>query len=162
MARQSFEQFVDSWDKQTVGTFVGIAILILVLIHDTWGEVLKAFVVMYVVVFLASVLAYACYACRAAGPAAHANTAAHSELPQIAANEIRFDRPKVLLGEGGFGLVHRSAEGGWQGVTVAVKTLRSEGPVPPEVQVEMQREAAMLAVLRHPNVIQLLGALRTC
>ena len=42
-------------------------------------------------------------------------------------------------------------------MTVAVKELRTEGPVPPAVQDELNREAAILASLRHPNVIQLYG-----
>jgi len=77
------------------------------------------------------------------------------ELPQI--GEIRFDNPRLRLGEGSFGVVFRSAERGWQGVTVAVKELRTEGPVPPAVQDELNREAAILASLRHPNVISLYG-----
>ena len=47
-------------------------------------------------------------------------------LPQIAAGAIRFDDPRRRLGEGAFGVVYRSAEGGWQGVTVAVKELRTD------------------------------------
>mmetsp|Transcript_15663 Transcript_15663/g.31629 ORF Transcript_15663/g.31629 Transcript_15663/m.31629 type:complete len:335 (+) Transcript_15663:190-1194(+) len=79
------------------------------------------------------------------------------ELPEIQPADIRFDFPRKRLGEGSFGIVYRSAVDGWRGATVAVKVLRTEGTVPPEVVAEFRREAATLAALHHPNIIALLG-----
>ena len=79
------------------------------------------------------------------------------ELPEIQPSDIAFDYPRKRLGEGSFGIVYRSAVDGWRGATVAIKVLRTEGAVPPEVVAEFRREAAMLAALHHPNIIALLG-----
>ena len=62
------------------------------------------------------------------------------------------------LGEGGFGVVRRGA---WRGTPVAVKSLQrsaeevGEGPAR-----AFEREVAVLARLRHPNVVPVFGVVR--
>jgi serine/threonine protein kinase len=57
------------------------------------------------------------------------------------------------LGRGGFGIVN---SGVWQGVEVAVKRLL-EKRLNDALQAEFRHETAMMAKLRHPNVISLYG-----
>ena len=45
-------------------------------------------------------------------------------LEQIDPELIQFDDPLVVLGQGGFGIVSRSAVGGFRGITVAVKRVK--------------------------------------
>lgn len=71
--------------------------------------------------------------------------------------DIKFDVPKKKLGEGAFGMVFRSAEGGWQGSTVAVKELKVEGAITHLALTSLRQEATTLASLRHPNVVSFLG-----
>ena len=57
------------------------------------------------------------------------------------------------LGKGGFGIVNY---GIWQGVEVAVKRLL-EKRLSEALQAEFRHETAIMAKLRHPNVISLYG-----
>jgi hypothetical protein len=78
-------------------------------------------------------------------------------VTNVKPGDIKFDTPKKKLGEGAFGEVYRSAEGGWQGSTVAVKELKANGAMPQAALTSLRQEAAMLASLRHPNVVSFLG-----
>ena len=74
-------------------------------------------------------------------------------------NEITYDIPKVLIGQGGFGRVWRSAVGGYRGNTVAVKELyvkRDSQQVAEQLDA-MQLEIATLLPLRHPGLTRVLG-----
>ena len=74
-------------------------------------------------------------------------------LSQVAGT-ISFDELEIgrKLGQGGFGVVNEAL---WQGATVAVKQLL--GQLTPDLIDEFQRETAVHASLRHPNIILLYG-----
>ena len=60
----------------------------------------------------------------------------------------------VEVGQGGMGVVYRALEVEL-GRSVAVKVLTAAGQLSPKVRVRAQQEAATLARLRHPNVVQI-------
>lgn len=93
----------------------------------------------------------------------------HEALLQSGAGEVDprdllFDEPPHQLGEGGFGVVLRSAEGGYHGSTVAVKLLKEEhlgSSSEREVrEQEFFEEATLLASLRHDNIVGYRGLCR--
>ncbi|XP_068920963.1 mitogen-activated protein kinase kinase kinase 21 isoform X3 [Petaurus breviceps papuanus] len=62
---------------------------------------------------------------------------------------------KELIGAGGFGQVYRAT---WGGQEVAVKAARRDPEQDPAAAAEsVLREAKLFSMLRHPNIIQLLG-----
>ncbi|XP_051849553.1 mitogen-activated protein kinase kinase kinase 21 [Antechinus flavipes] len=62
---------------------------------------------------------------------------------------------KELIGAGGFGQVYRAT---WSGQEVAVKAARRDPEQDPAAAAEsVLREAKLFSMLRHPNIIQLLG-----
>ena len=69
--------------------------------------------------------------------------------------DISFDAPRLLLGEGGFGMVFRSAVGGFHGTTVAIKVAKGEESA--GAREEFLREGALLASLHHDNVVGFRG-----
>ena len=44
-------------------------------------------------------------------------------IVEVKLTSIKFNEPRVKLGKGGYGVVYRSAIGGYRGTTVAVKLL---------------------------------------
>jgi len=95
--------------------------------------------------------------------ATNANEAAHQRRYQAQKQQmgldvkpewkIPFERlsidPRAKIGVGGFGVVYR---GKFDGIDVAVKKLERS-----ELTSQITREAAVLASLRHPHVVQLYG-----
>eukprot|EP01062_Namystynia_karyoxenos_P037246 TRINITY_DN2712_c0_g3_i1.p1 TRINITY_DN2712_c0_g3~~TRINITY_DN2712_c0_g3_i1.p1 ORF type:complete len:615 (+),score=176.22 TRINITY_DN2712_c0_g3_i1:83-1927(+) len=77
-----------------------------------------------------------------------------SEHVSLAWEDITVDRDKVL-GEGGFGTVYL---GDYQATEVAVKERRSDVRLSREEDAEWRGEVRIMARLRHPNVLMLLGA----
>jgi len=77
---------------------------------------------------------------------------------------IQWDVPKIRLGKGAFGVVFRSAIGGYRGTTVAVKIERNVhiyGNSPAEEKEKIAswlREVEILSSLRHPNLVLFMGA----
>ncbi|KAL6076589.1 Constitutive triple response 4 [Balamuthia mandrillaris] len=59
------------------------------------------------------------------------------------------------IGQGGFGVVYK---GTWRGTTVAIKKLLSEDMDDPSDYQEFIKEIEIMSKLRHPNVVQFLGA----
>ena len=93
-------------------------------------------------------------------------------LDQIAAKEVIYDDPPVCLGQGGFGIVLRSAVDGYNHrgdqITVAVKRVRprqgrqdlgdsEQQEIMESMVEELHAEASMLAKLRHANIVSILA-----
>lgn len=80
---------------------------------------------------------------------------------EVREGEIRWDEPRQFVGSGGFGDVYRTAEGGYRGITAAVKVLRpggEDGTASAEEQADdLLMEVAIIAPLRHPALVQVLG-----
>jgi len=70
---------------------------------------------------------------------------------EIPFNELQFG---PMIGEGTFGVVHK---GKWHGTPVAIKTLKFS-KVTAAVLEDFRQEVAMMAKLRHPNVVLFMGA----
>ena len=73
-------------------------------------------------------------------------------VPFIKESEYTVDRSK-RLGKGGFGEVFI---GLWHAQEIAVKELLNEN-ISEEAKREIEREAAVMVGLRHPNIVQFLG-----
>ena len=76
------------------------------------------------------------------------------EQADIKSEDLRFGK---LLGKGGFGYV---MEASWNGTPVAVKVIQSfvgNAPLSVDSMREFANELRMWKVLKHPNVVQLLG-----
>jgi serine/threonine protein kinase len=76
--------------------------------------------------------------------------------PEPPFREIRRDELtfKEKIGSGGFGKVYRAL---WHGKEVAVKCLKDQ-QLSRDLMTEFRKEVSMLAKLRHPNVLLLMGA----
>lgn len=79
---------------------------------------------------------------------------------EVSEADIQWDTPRKKLGQGGFGSVYRSAEGGFRGRTVAVKemTATAAGGDSSESISALRVEVSILSGLRHPNLVCILGA----
>lgn len=71
--------------------------------------------------------------------------------------EINFDDHKII-GKGSFGEIRLAS---WRGTTVAVKTIRPSLSKDREVVKDFINEVNLLVMLRHPNIVQFLGAVIT-
>jgi serine/threonine-protein kinase CTR1 len=94
-------------------------------------------------------------------------------LDQVAAADVVYDDPPLVLGQGGFGIVMRSAIDGYNHrgdqITVAIKRVRPSRSGRPDVNEseqmeimesmveELHAEASMLAKLRHANIVSVLA-----
>lgn len=83
---------------------------------------------------------------------------AGAALPSISSRSLRFDRrpgtdERIELGRGGFGRVYA---GQYDNQPVAIKVLRSGGVD----ETTLCKEAALLAGLRHDNILRLYGVCR--
>eukprot|EP01063_Lacrimia_lanifica_P036411 TRINITY_DN7219_c0_g4_i1.p1 TRINITY_DN7219_c0_g4~~TRINITY_DN7219_c0_g4_i1.p1 ORF type:complete len:575 (+),score=184.22 TRINITY_DN7219_c0_g4_i1:101-1726(+) len=72
----------------------------------------------------------------------------------IVFSDLKIDRD-AILGSGGFGTVYK---GDYQATDVAVKVHRSDKDWSEEELVVWRREVKIMSMLRHPNVLMLLGA----
>eukprot|EP01101_Sappina_pedata_P008391 TRINITY_DN4638_c0_g1_i1.p1 TRINITY_DN4638_c0_g1~~TRINITY_DN4638_c0_g1_i1.p1 ORF type:complete len:638 (+),score=270.87 TRINITY_DN4638_c0_g1_i1:222-1916(+) len=70
--------------------------------------------------------------------------------------EIEYEELRMgeKLGEGAFGIVNKAK---WRGISVAVKQLKINN-MTNDVLADFQKELGLLAKLRHPNVVLLMGA----
>ncbi|CAI5524707.1 unnamed protein product, partial [Closterium sp. Naga37s-1] len=73
---------------------------------------------------------------------------------EIDGSEIDLGTSKVI-GEGSFGEVRLAS---WRGTPIAVKVLRDEYAANPAALNEFRQELRILQSLRHPNIVQFLGA----
>lgn len=81
---------------------------------------------------------------------------------------IQWDTPRIRLGKGAFGVVFRSAIGGYRGTTVAVKigisadslSFDEKTAQKGEILESWSREVKILSSLRHPNLVLFMGACR--
>ncbi|CAI5464542.1 unnamed protein product [Closterium sp. Yama58-4] len=73
---------------------------------------------------------------------------------EIDGSEINLGTSKVI-GEGSFGEVRLAS---WRGTPIAVKVLRDEYAADPAALNEFRQELRILQSLRHPNIVQFLGA----
>ncbi|CAI5486751.1 unnamed protein product, partial [Closterium sp. Naga37s-1] len=73
---------------------------------------------------------------------------------EIDGSEIDLGTSKVI-GEGSFGEVRLAS---WRGTPIAVKVLRDEYAADPAALNEFRQELRILQSLRHPNIVQFLGA----
>ncbi|GJP57139.1 hypothetical protein CLOM_g16178 [Closterium sp. NIES-68] len=73
---------------------------------------------------------------------------------EIDGSEIDLGMSKVI-GEGSFGEVRLAS---WRGTPIAVKVLRDEYAADPAALNEFRQELRILQSLRHPNIVQFLGA----
>ena len=72
---------------------------------------------------------------------------------RVSEDELSFG---AMLGEGAFGVV---LEGTWRGQHVAIKRLKTTGLDTEQLgqlRAALEREATLMARLRHPNVVQFL------
>lgn len=72
-------------------------------------------------------------------------------------SEVSFENSK-LIGKGSFGEIRQAK---WRGTTVAVKTIRPSLSKDREVVKDFINEVELLVKLRHPNIVQFLGAVVT-
>ena len=81
--------------------------------------------------------------------------------PSASDDLFAFDESLVLertvIGRGGFGVVEK---GSWAGTVVAIKSVAA-GVLDDVVRREFEAEVRVLASVKHPNVVQFLGASRT-
>lgn len=73
---------------------------------------------------------------------------------EIDVSELDFHNA-TLVGQGAFGEIRLV---NWRGTRVAVKTLHTQLSARPEVEREFRDELMLLKKLRHPNIVQFLGA----
>jgi serine/threonine protein kinase len=95
-------------------------------------------------------------------------------LEKIDSDEIKYDDPLVILGQGGFGIVSRSAVNGFRGRTVAVKRVKPREPsglqntsdseraeirdeLLADMLKELYAESAILAKLSHQSIVSVLA-----
>jgi serine/threonine protein kinase len=79
-----------------------------------------------------------------------------ANVPQVIKSDLKMAKE---IGKGSFGKVSIA---NWRGTTVAVKELKGNeeqgiSPTAPEVLKALQKEASMMAAMRHPNVVLFLG-----
>jgi hypothetical protein len=98
---------------------------------------------------------------RRRGQTPGAGTAASGAVGVVNLSEYRLKEiglSSLTMGEqiagGGFCTLHR---GQWLGLTVAVKKI-FDPIITPALKAEFANECGMLAALRHPNIVQILGA----
>eukprot|EP00850_Spirogloea_muscicola_P017216 SM000146S00936 [mRNA] locus=s146:40295:48175:+ [translate_table: standard] len=73
---------------------------------------------------------------------------------EIDVSELDFSKSKPV-GKGAFGEIHVV---NWRGTRVAVKTILSTLSSQPQIVKEFREELTLLQKLRHPNIVQFLGA----
>lgn len=82
------------------------------------------------------------------------------KLDSMLSTKLSFDEVEIegpAIGEGSYGTVYK---GEWRGLKVAVKKLKvQEGFMYPEALLdELTREISIMSTLRHPNIINFIGA----
>ncbi|KAJ8642889.1 hypothetical protein MRB53_004637 [Persea americana] len=76
---------------------------------------------------------------------------------EIDHSEVGMD-DKTLIGEGAFGAVYLVK---WRGTEVAAKTIRSSVASNPKAKCTFLKELALWQGLRHPNIVQFLGVVKS-